>query len=104
MFVISQLTRDGVEGLAAAIAARAVFDWIYEPPAAKAYVEYMDSAVATLEESDPDAFRAVAQECDADAFFGSIRGEVLSFWGGEWGRYLRDYFELDWLDIRDITQ
>jgi hypothetical protein len=93
-----------MEGLAAAIIARAVFDWIYEPRGAKGYAEQLDGAMATLEEESPAAFRTMVQACDGDVVFGSIRGELLSFWWSEWGNYLRDYFGLDWLDIRHVTE
>jgi hypothetical protein len=103
LHVISTLTRDGIEGLAAAIVARAALDWAYEPPDAKAYIERADREMALLQRTNPGALEVLGEEHDGDASFGSLQEELMSFWHGEEGTYLRDYFGLSWLDLDDIA-
>ena len=103
LHVISTLTRDGVEGLAAAIVARAALDWAYRPPDARAFVERSDREIALLRQTNPSALEVLGDEYDGDASFGSLREELIAFWHGEEGRFLRDYFGLSWLNLDDIA-
>jgi hypothetical protein len=104
LHVISTLTRDGAEGLAAAIVARAALDWAYEPPDAKAFVERSDREIALVRRTNPSALEVLGEECDGGASFGSLREELKAFWHGEEGRFLRDYFGLSWLNLDDIAR
>lgn len=56
------------------------------------------------EETNPGVFETLAEEYHGATYFGSLRAELLEFWRGGWGSYLRDCFGLEWLDISGITE
>jgi len=73
---ISQFTKDGHEGLAAAIVMTAVVDWRWPTKLAANYVRVLG--------------------------WPSLRQELLVFWASPRGRYLRSSFGLEDLDITSL--